>query len=135
MATLPYVLLGGGWQCEYLELDPSLYEWMEPQLVPSLFDWSFDKRRPEGWVAWLTRTFDLPPMDDDPCLNFVLTIKAAPYPVELDLNGRSFGVIDAPCELDITDFVALDDNRIAFRVPPDAQGRFGDVRVRAVPCR
>ncbi|MDZ4763419.1 MAG: hypothetical protein SGI73_02630 [Chloroflexota bacterium] len=133
MTTFPYILLGGGWQCDYLELDPKLYEFMEPQVVPSLFVWSFDKRRPEGWVAWLTRAFDLPPMDDL-CWNFVLTIKALPSDVELHLNGRNLGVLQTPFELDVSDMVALDDNRIAFRVLPTSVGSFGDVRMRAVLC-
>jgi hypothetical protein len=134
MMTLPTILLGGGWQCDYLELEPGLYEFMEPEIVPALFDWSFDKRRVEGWIAWLSRTFDLPPMEDDLCWNFVLLVKALPTDTEMHLNGRDLGVMRAPFTLDITDMVALDDNRIAFRVLPTSEGRFGDIRIRAVRC-
>lgn len=133
MSTLPFVLLGGDWRCDYMELEPSVSEWAESEVIPSLFDWSFDQRRREGWIAWLSRTFDLPPIEDE-CLNYWLIIKSAPTPLELHLNGRDLGTIQTPFELDISDMVALDDNRIAFRIPAWAVGSFGDVRIKGVPC-
>lgn len=134
MAHLPYVLLSGGWSCDYFELNPTLYEFMETHAIPLLQSWTFDKRMNENWAAWIWRTFDLPPMDDI-CLNYVLSISQTPDRVELHLNGRNLGMISAPLEIDVTDMVTLDENRIAFRVPCDAEGQFGDIRLRAVPCR
>ncbi len=126
------ISLDSGWLCDYYEHEPSLYEFMDSHPIPSLTAWRFDARMVEGWSAYLQRRFDLPLQDV--CVNYTLHIDALPAPTTLYLNGRDFGVIDAPFSADVTDFIALDDNRIAFRVPCDAVGGFGRARLIAVPC-
>ncbi len=133
MTTLPYITLNTDWRCDYFETEPSLYEFMDGFDVPVLQAWAFDRRMTEGWVAWLQRTFDVPPIEDV-CVNFVLHIKSAPPGTHLIINGRDFGAVPMPFSFDVTDYITLEDNIIAFRVPCEAGGGFGDVRLRVVPC-
>jgi hypothetical protein len=121
------------WSCDYIEVEPDLYEFQDyATQVPSLPDWRFSGRYPEGWAAWLERRFDLQPTDM--CVRYTLRIEATPDGAALSVNGRQFGVIDAPCSVDVTDYVTLDENRIAFRVLSGANGAFGALRLTAVPC-
>ena len=92
----------------------------------------FDARRIDGTLAWLEREFDLPMQDE--CINYRLQIDAVPVGTHLRLNGRDFGELTEPLSLDVTDMVALEDNRIAFRVSHNAAGAFGAVRLIAIPC-
>lgn len=133
MTTLPYITLNTDWRCDYFEGDPSLYEFTGGFDLPVLQAWTFDRRMTEGWTAWLQRQFDVPPIEDV-CVNFMLQIKSAPPGTQISINGRDFGVISTPFSLDVTDYITLEDNLIAFRVPYEAGGGFGDVRLRVVPC-
>jgi hypothetical protein len=133
MTTLPYITLNTDWRCDYFEGDPSLHEFTGWFDVPVLQAWTFDHRMTEGWAAWLQRQFDVPPIEDV-CVNFMLQIKSAPPGTQISINGRDFGVISTPFSLDVTDYITLEDNLIAFRVPCEAGGGFGDVRLRVVPC-
>jgi hypothetical protein len=127
------LVLDRHWSCDYFEVEPDLYEFQDYRVsLTSLQDWQFERRFPESWAAWLERRFDLHPIDT--CVHYVLSIDAAPEGTALSVNGRQFGAISAPCRIDITDFVTLDENRIAFRVHSGSTGRFGTVRLTAVPC-
>lgn len=125
--------LDSQWTCDYFETEPDLFELQDYQVsLPALRDWRFDGRFPAGWAAWLERRFNLYPTDT--CVHYELSIAAVPDGTELSVNGRQFGAISAPCRIDITDFVTLDENRISFRVYSGATGRFEAVRLTAVPC-
>ena len=127
------LLLDAHWSCDYFEVEPDLFELQDYRVtLPLLNRWRFDGRYPEGWAAWLERRFDLQPLDY--CVHYELRIAAVPDGAELSVNGRQFGAIAAPCHIDITDYVTLDENRIAFRVLSGAEGVFGAVRLAAVPC-
>jgi hypothetical protein len=135
MSRLPTISLITNWTVDYFEDGAAtLYEFMNTELVESLAVWAFDKRRSEGWLAWLQKSFDLPVMNHIACLNYVLEIDQMPYGAALVINGREFGMVRAPFSMDVTDFIALEDNRIAFRVPPNTAGSFQGIRLVAVPC-
>ncbi|HVU15273.1 MAG TPA: hypothetical protein VHD90_28565 [Phototrophicaceae bacterium] len=92
----------------------------------------FEPRRIKGKMAWLEREFDLPMQDV--CINYLLRIDAVAQGTHLSINGRDFGEIAAPLEIDVTDNVALEDNKIVLRVLHNAFGAFGTVQLIAVPC-
>ncbi len=98
--------------------------------VPELT--TFDARRIAGKLAWLERDFDLPLQDL--CITYDLHIDAVPAGTHLVLNGRDFGEIETPFAFDVTDLVALEDNRLVFRVMHDAAGQFGVITLTAIPC-
>jgi hypothetical protein len=108
------------------------FHWTHTGTVPISTTRYFDPRQVESKLAWLAREFDLPMQDE--CVNYLLQIDAVPVGTHLTLNGREFGELIEPLSLDVTDLVALEDNRIAFRVPHNAAGRFGVVRLIATPC-
>jgi hypothetical protein len=93
---------------------------------------SFEPRQIARKIGWLERTFNLPMQDE--CINYMLHIDGVPRDTQLWLNGRDFGEIEAPFSADVTDLVALEDNLIAFRVLRGARGKFGAVRLVAIPC-
>jgi hypothetical protein len=131
-STIPDISLDDGWTCDYFEDIPTLYEFMETYPVESLARWRFDRMRAENWIAWLEKKFDLPMRDV--CVTYWLTIDSAPDETRFYLNGREFGVIETPLRLDVTDFVTLEANTIAFRVPCGMRGSFSDIRLTAFPC-
>lgn len=134
MSRLPTISLISNWTVDYFEADTaSLYEFMSSDSVPSLANWAFDRRRTEGWLAWLQKKFDLPVMNNVECMNYVLEIDYVPYGAALVINGREFGAVQTPFRMDVTDFIALEDNRIAFRVA-NTEGAFQGIRLVAVPC-
>jgi hypothetical protein len=130
MLILP---LDTDWTCDYFEVDPDLYEFQDYTAALSrLGDWHFEQRYPEGWAAWLERRFYLHPTRE--CVRYQLSIAAVPSGAQLSLNGRQLGSVSAPATFDVTDYVTLDENRIAFRVESGAQGAFGEVKLLAVSC-
>jgi hypothetical protein len=134
MDVIRTISLNVDWTCDYFEdRQPSLYEFMETHPVPMLRQWSFERRLSEGWTAWLQRRFDLPPIGDS-CIDYRLQIEDAPSGAQLVINGREFGEVKVPTTIDVTDVVTLEDNQIAFRVPCDASGAFGNIRLIALPC-
>ena len=136
MNSFPLISLDDGWTVEYFEKEPDLYEFAASGIpVPSLRAFTCGGRVDEGWNAWLTRTFDVPPILDV-CLRFDLHLTSAPGPVVLVINGRRVGVVDGsrPFTCDVTDMITLEDNEIAFGVDCAAGGRFGDVYLKAEPC-
>ncbi len=116
------------WRVDYLDAAPEGR--IDGFSLPLLAD--FHPRQIERKLAWLEHAFDLP--DQDVCINYHLSISALPRGTQLILNGRDFGEIPAPLTLDVTDFVFLEDNLIAFRVFRNASGAFGSVRLLAIPC-
>lgn len=133
MSQAPDISLNVGWTCDYFEPEIArLYEFLETYDVPTLSMWRYSQRFAEGWSAWLQRRFTL--IAHDVCINYLLVIAAAPQGTVLFLNQRDFGVIETPATLDVTDYVTLDDNHIAFRVPNGATGTFNGVRLIGVPC-
>jgi hypothetical protein len=125
--------LNTDWTCDYFELDPDLYEFQDyHENILHLTEWQFSRRYPEGWGAWLERRFSLYPLGE--CVHYHLLLDRLPEDAVLYVNGRNFGAVSAPCTLDVTDYVVLEDNRLAFRVTSMAAGSFGAVRLTAVPC-
>lgn len=134
MTTAATISLDDNWLCEYFETDPDLFEFAASgQRVSSLREWVCSGRYDESWAAWLQRRFDLPSTDF--CVRYTLHIDAAPNGTVLYLNGRRMGTIDStqPFSFDVTDYVTLEDNRIAFRAGCEG-GRFGSVFLRQRPC-
>lgn len=127
--------LDAGWMVEYFELITDLGEWAAAaNPVGSLQQWRFSGRYDEGWAAWLTVTFEMEPILDT-CMRYELHIDAAPSPLKLFVNGRRMGeVVHFPLVLDVTDFVAYEDNRLAIRVGYDAVGQFGRVLLLGILC-
>lgn len=123
------ISLDSHWRCDTLEGDPD--ERIAGFDVALLS--AFDPGRIGAGTAWLEKPFDLPMQDV--CINYLLKIEAAPAATRLYLNGRDFGVIDTPLQLDVTDTVALEGNVIAFRVGASDGQRFGLVRLVAIPCK
>ncbi len=132
-SSFPDISLDSEWLLDYFEDIPTLYEFMETFRLPSLAKWTFDKTRPVNWLAWLQHHFDLPLRGV--CVSYWLRIDSAPSTARLYINGRNFGEFSTPLSLDVTDYVALEDNRIEFRVPCDARGSFSDIRLTAIPCK
>ena len=126
------ISLDAHWRCEYFEDNPDEVEFATGFDILTLAGWTFDPLRVEGWAAWLEKRFDLPLQDL--CVNYDLSIAAAPPQTRLYVNGRDFGLITTPLRIDVTDMVALEDNVIAFRIVDNADGGFGAVRLIAVPC-
>ncbi len=125
--------LNTGWTCEYFEIEPDLYEFQDLRVqIARLTDWRFPSRYAEGWAAWLERAFQLHPQAE--CVRYHLLLDYVPAQTRLSINGETIGIVRTPVQLDITDRVALGDNRIAFRVEAGADGTFGSVRLQAVPC-
>lgn len=135
---LPPLSLDPGWVCEYFELRPDLYEFAKDVPVPSLSAWSFDRIRSENWAAWLRRRFRLDALDM--CVSYYLYIDTAPQHARIYINNHHVadylapGPDDPPFELDVTAYVALGENMLAFRVECDAPGQFSGVRLQPVPC-
>jgi len=129
--------LNDGWLCTYFETESAPYEFATDDTVVTLTQWSFDKRRAEGWMAWLQRSFRLDPTDF--CVRYLLLIDSAPQKASIYVNDQhvadyNIGDDDPPFELNVTYYVALEDNTIAFRVSCDAMGQFARVRLQAIPC-
>ncbi|NWF67529.1 MAG: hypothetical protein HXY40_00445 [Chloroflexi bacterium] len=125
------------WECDYFELEPDLYEFATTESAVSLATWRFDARRVENWAAWLHRTFTLSATED--CVRYHLLIDSAPPGTRIFVNERevvtyAIGDDDAPFDMDITDSVALGENKLGLRVACDAGGYFSGVRLAVLPC-
>lgn len=122
------ISLDSHWRCAFTEQLPE--GGIDGFDVESLV--GFDPRAIEGRFAWLERAFDLPMPDE--CINYRLEIDYAPRDTHLFINGRALGEIATPFHFDVTDFVALEDNRIVLRVAHNAFGGFGPMWLVAIPC-
>lgn len=136
MTELPVVPLETGWQCDYFEIDPDLYEFApEPVTITYLSDWRCSGRFTTNWAAYLQRQFDLEPMADV-CLRYVLHIASAPTSTRVYINNTLVGeYLNAALTVDVTDHVWLEGNTVALRVVCAEPGTFNGVYLRAVPCR
>ncbi len=138
MKPLAATSLNTGWICEYFELEPALYEFMNDVAVPALSDWSFDKTKVDNWACYLKRDFELE--STEACINYYLLIDNAPAGAKIYISGQEVaeyqppGMDDPPYELDITYYVALGENQLGFRVACDALGQFDGVRLQPVLC-
>lgn len=138
LPMLPTLLLETNWTCDYFELEPDLYEFMNSESVATLSAWTFDRRRVDNWAAWLQRSFTLRQLDC--CVSYLLYIDSAPAGAKIYVNGQRAGIYfppgldDPPFELDVTPLVALGENCLAFRVNWDMLGAFSGVRLQAVSC-
>jgi hypothetical protein len=131
--TLPLIPLETGWQCEYFEVEPNLYEFSDGALkVPYLSDWRCERRFAEGWAAWLQRKFTLEAVDF--CVTYWLVVDHAPADARFYLNGKLIGEYRAPFKVDVTDFVFLEENTIAIRLTCPEQGEISGVRLQGTPC-
>jgi hypothetical protein len=124
-----------GWECEWLELDPSLYEFLKPEQVQQLSTWTFDRRRLVGWAAYLYCDFHFAPAAE---MHYHLGIDAAPCPARIYLNQRYLCDYvtphdDAPpFDLDVTALLHNGRNQLAFRVEAESQGQFEGVAIYAL---
>jgi len=124
--------LSANWTCVYTEDERAPRAPAQtPEHVTQLDGWGFDTTHSEP-VAWLERQFTLHPTDE--CVQYVLQVAAAPAGTQVIVNDQNLGALSAPSALDVTAFVSLDDNLIAFRVERHRHGAFGDVHLQAVPC-
>jgi len=96
--------------------------------VPSLRQWIS-----EGESVRLERKFSLEPMDEI-CVSYFLHVLEAPLTAQITINGRVLAAYVKPFEMDVTDYVWLEDNVIAIYVSGAAPGKFGDVYLQPVPC-
>jgi hypothetical protein len=137
MTNFPHVPLETGWQVNYFEGDadvPGLYEFANSIHVPDLSDWQCAGRFEIRRLAWLQRGFDLEPITDV-CLRYQLHVERAPAGTRIYVNMTLVGEFQTePLQIDVTDYVMLEDNRIGLRVNCGAAGTFSGVVLRAVPC-
>jgi hypothetical protein len=135
---MPALNLDADWRCAYFEIKPDLYEFARDEAVTSLANWSFDKRRVANWAAWLKRDFELQATDF--CVSYYLYLDEAPEGAQIYINGEQVAVFHAPgpdappYELDVTPYVSLGQNELAFRLQWDMPGEFVGVRLQPVPC-
>lgn len=136
MSERPPLFLNDGWTVEYFERDPGPVEFAAGgQPVRSLRGFMCSGRVDDGWLAVLSRRFDVEPILDV-CLRFDLHATATPGAVALQINGRALGELagGGPFVLDVTDWITLEDNEIVFVVPCGQRGAFGDVFIQTEPC-
>ncbi len=134
MSARPPLSLNAGWTVEYFERDPGPYEFAASgQPVPSLRGFACSSRVDAGWLAVLSRRFDVEPILDV-CLRFGLHVTATPGAVALQINGRRLGELRGPFVLDVTDMITLEDNEVVLVVPCGQGGAFGDVFIQTEPC-
>ena len=118
--SLPDISLDGNWTRRASASDTET-------AVASLAHWS-----PESGQTMLIKRFDLPMRDV--CVSYWLRLETAPTNARMRINQREYGEIPTSLEIDVTDEVMLEDNEIAFSLPAQAQGAFGDIRLIVRPC-
>jgi hypothetical protein len=125
--------LNDRWTCEFTVPQPELNTITGVRAdVPALDQWRIEESLSQGWEARIERSFQLFPLDE--CVRYLLHIDSAPPATQLSINRQNLGVITAPCQVDVTAYVSLDDNRIAFHISGGARGDLGGVRLQAVLC-
>lgn len=126
------IALDNAWTCDYFSLSDDRTE-PDRQLVPYLAAWTPDASAPS---ALLLRRFILKPTDD--CVSYMLRIDSAPAHTRIIVNNQHVGdytPTDKPFEIDVTPYVYLEDNLIAFRVQyQETVTPFSGVRLQPIPC-
>lgn len=127
--------LNDDWTVEYFEPDIDGFEMApSPQPVPTLPAWRCSPRFAQaGFYAWLQRRFALQPTGY--CVRYVIDIESAPPTTQVYVNDQRVASGEAP-RADITDYVALGENRLNLRVDCAADGdcAIGAVRLLQIPC-
>ena len=83
--------------------------------------------------AWFRRVITLDATDY--CVNYVLQFDAMPTGTAVYVNGERLNLDTAePDGFDITAYVALGENELAFWVDQESTGSFAGVRLQPVPC-
>ena len=100
--------------------------------IPLDEDWQFDSQA-DDHVVTARQMFWLEPVDF--CVRYFLHVDAEPQVVGVVLNGHDIEVVPqvGTLVLDVTDYVALEENTIALRVARQG-GAFGGIRLQAVAC-
>lgn len=85
-------------------------------------------------VRFLQRVFDLEVTDA--CVGYVLHAAQLPAGSQLSINGQVIALDSAaPHRIDVTMYVALEDNELRIQVPPGAAGSISGLVLEAVPCQ
>ena len=83
--------------------------------------------------AWLRRVIMLDATDY--CVNYVLQFDSIPTGTVVYVNGERVNLDPVePYGCDITAYVALGENELAFWVDHESTGSFAGVRLQPVPC-
>jgi hypothetical protein len=97
--------------------------------VPRLPQW----RAHATHDASLTRDFELEAVDF--CVSYWLVLDSAPDGTRVSVNGNELGRAGTEgFRVDVTDWVALEDNHLRFQVEAGAEGAFEGVRLQGIPC-
>jgi hypothetical protein len=97
--------------------------------VPALSAFRSDPQQ----AVYLKRGFDLAATDD--CVNYMLCLDSAPPGTRFTLNDQPVPVdTDRPYRIDVTMFVALEDNQLLIYIPPEVSGAIRGLALEAVPC-
>lgn len=135
MAINPTLSLDTGWHCRY---EPASGEGSQPEatFLTALTTWDPAEAPREGWLV-CSRSFWLDPVDG--CVRYFLTSSRFPHKGEITVaQGPSHVRGEAgPLALDVTDHVALEENRIRLRLKLDqieTGERLAPLTLEAVPC-
>ena len=137
MKTLPTISLTHDWayrqtadtDVDYRAAEPDVDTWERlTSLTEMELALSGDK------TVWLRKDFWLHPLDV--CVRYHLTIELPSLPLDVYVNGHVAGSCAASSEVDVTDYVTLDRNRLALKVVTVGSGSLLLKRIvlRAVPC-
>jgi hypothetical protein len=111
-----------------------MFNWFMATLpaIPLDEGWRFEAQA-DGLAATARRTFWLEPAGF--CVRYFLHIEAARQVVAVVINDHDIRVVpqDNGIIVDVTDYVALEENTIALRVAKQG-GTFGGIRLQAVRC-
>ena len=117
------ILLDNNWICE---------TGGTPESITSIATCQLDVPTDDGGV-WLRRVFTLEATDY--CVSYMLTFESIPTRAVLFVNGQRLSLNPAGLsDIDITAYVALGENEIAFQVLPDAEGAFAGICLQPTPC-
>ena len=122
--ALSSISIDANWTCE---IDGAL------KPVTSLSVCDLDGLRGDGEDIRLRHIFVLNPTDY--CVNYLLQFDSLPDDTAIYINGERLTV--DPTEgngIDITAYVALDDNELVLHVGAGAVGRIEGVRLQPVAC-
>jgi len=83
--------------------------------------------------AWVWRTFSLEPTEF--CVRYFLQLDSMPTYTAIEINGHIIVPADTTqsLTLDVTDFVALDENRLGFKLAQPSS-KPGQIRLLPIAC-